>query len=366
MLKRLSIANPPEVSHGLTEAAPPALLLARASANSHDAVAYGAGLELSLARVGDVLAAPDWVQLFPAGPEIKARDARRWTLPDPQVLVTAFAANQADLPFDIEHATEIKAPKGEDAPAQGWIKEMQVRADRTVWARVEWNAAGAARLTGKEYRYVSPAFRHTAAGEILAVTSAALVTQPALTMPALAGQGRDNPNDNQEEYMSLLARLVGALGLAASASEDDVIAAITSQVSLASATRDPAQFVPAADHQLALARATKAEGDLATLAAAEKTKGAETAVDAAIAEGKIAPASREHWISVAHATPDAFEKAMAAQPKVLTPPTNLDKKLPGEGGDTDELGLTVQQISIARDMGLEPAAFAARLKATAQ
>lgn len=366
MLQSLSIANPQEVSHDLTDASAPAFLISRAATNPPEAVAYGVGLELSLARSGDALAAPEWVQLFPAGPAIKARDGRSWTLPNPEALVTAFAANQADLPFDIEHATEIKAPKGEDAPAQGWIKELQVRDDRTVWARVEWNPAGAARLTAKEYRYISPAFRHTKTGEIFAVSSAAMVTQPALFMPALAGQDRDNPNDNQEPDMSLLARIVGALGLAASASEDDVVAAITSQVSLASATRDPAQFVPAADHLLALTRATTAEGKLAELDAEAKTKGAEASVDAAIAEGKIAPASREHWISVAHATPDAFEKAMASQPKVLTPPTNLDKKVQGEGGDTDELGLTAQQISIARDMGLEPKAYAASLKSTAQ
>lgn len=366
MLQSLSIANPQGAAHGLTDASAPAFLIARANANPMEAVAYGVGLELSLARSGDALTAPDWVQLFPAGPEIKARDGRSWTLPNPEALVSAFAANQADLPFDIEHATEIRAPKGEDAPAQGWIKELQVRADRTVWARVEWNPAGAARLTAKEYRYVSPAFRHTKAGEIFAVSSAALVTQPALVMPALAGQGRDNPNDNQEPAMSLLSRMVGALGLAASASEDDVVAAVTSQVSLASATRDPAQFVPAADHQLALTRASTAEGKLTALDTEAKTKAAEGAVDGAIAEGKIAPASREHWISVAHATPDAFEKAMAAQPKVLTPPTDKGKKLPGEGGETDELGLTPQQLSIARDMGLEPKAYAASLKDTAQ
>lgn len=362
MLKSLSIGGRDD----LTETAPPEFLLACASTNPAEAVAYGVGLELSLARSGDALAAPDWVQLFPAGPEIKARDGRNWTLPNPDALVSAFAANQADLPFDIEHATEIRAPKGEDAPAQGWIKELQVRADRTVWARVEWNAAGAARLIAKEYRYVSPAFRHTKAGEIFAVSSAALVTQPALVMPALAGQGRDNPNDNQEPAMSLLSRMVGALGLAASATEDDVVAAVTSQVSLASATRDPAQFVPAADHALALARATTAEGKLAELDAEAKTKGAEASVDAAIADGKIAPASREHWISVAHATPEAFDKAMAAQPKVLTPPTNLDKKVQGEGGDTDELGLTAQQIALAHDLGVEPKAYAASLKSTAQ
>lgn len=366
MLQSLSIANPQEVSHDLTDASAPAFLIARASTNPPEAVAYGVGLELSLARSGDVLAAPDWVQLFPAGPEIKARDGRTWTLPNPDVLLSAFAAHQADPPFDIEHATEIRAPRGEDAPAQGWIKELQVRPDRTVWARVEWNDAGKAAIAGKQYRYVSPAFRHTAAGEIFAVSSAALVTKPALVMPALAGQGRDNPNDNQEPDMSLLARIVGALGLAASASEDDAVAAITSQVSLASATRDPARFVPAADHQLALTRATTAEASLAALDTAAKTAAAEGAVDAAIAEGKIAPASREHWISVAHATPDAFDKAMASQPKVLTPPTNLDKKVPGEGGDTDELGLTAQQIALAHDLGVEPKAYAASLKSTAQ
>lgn len=49
-------------------------------------------------------AAPEWVQLLPAGPSIMARDGRRWRMSNPQGVVAAFASNNADLPIDYEHA----------------------------------------------------------------------------------------------------------------------------------------------------------------------------------------------------------------------------------------------------------------------
>jgi phage I-like protein len=251
---RLSTA---EVSHvAAAIGAASGLLLAVAQAGDRN-VAFGVGVELALTRVADVETVPEWVQLFPKGPVITARDGRTWTLPDPHALVAAFTANQADLPFDINHATELKAPKGEDAPAQGWIKALEIR-DGLVWARVEWNEAGRLVVLSKAYRYVSPGFLHTKDGKIVAVTSAALVTHPALVMPALAQQ-QPNPPENS---MSLAIRLAAVLGLAATATEDQIVDAVSPTIALARDARDPTKLVPAADLQAALARATAAEATI--------------------------------------------------------------------------------------------------------
>jgi phage I-like protein len=85
-------------------------------------------VELDAASGAEGAAAPDWVTLLPAGPDIAGRSGRRFQLPREaaEAVVAAFRTNGADLPVDLEHSTEIKGPKGEAAPAVGWIKELRV------------------------------------------------------------------------------------------------------------------------------------------------------------------------------------------------------------------------------------------------
>jgi phage I-like protein len=336
------------------------LRLALANAQETASVAFGAGLVVALARAdGDAVKPPVWVQVFPAGPEILARDGRRWTLSDPATIIAAFQANQADLPVDLEHASELKAPKGEPAPAQGWVQEMAVR-DGVLCARVDWTAEGADQVVARRYRYVSPAFVHNEAREITAVRSLALVTQPALLMSALArDEGRQTPETEPSMTQTLLVRLAAALGLSATATEDQVVAAATSQVALASATRDPAQFVPSADLTAALARATTAEASLAARETADKLALATKGVDEATAAGKIAPESREHWLSIAQANPTAFTAAVAGLPSIAGTTTTV--KDPKEKDKTGEDGLTPDQLAMCRQLGVTPVEFAKTL-----
>lgn len=336
--------------------------LALCSEEVSDVVSFGDGIEISLARAGDQVAAPEWVQVLPLGPQIVARDGRRFTLTNPQALLANLRAKTADLPFDIEHASEIRAPKGEDAPAQGWAKDYELREDG-VWAQVDWTPAGGRKVADKEYRYVSPAIRHTPTGEIVTLSSFALTTQPALVMPALAGSQLRGPTPNQDQTsMSLLQTLAAALGLASTATEAEVVSAVTTQVSLASAVRDPNQFVPAADLTTALARAKTAEDALAARDTADATAAAEATVDGAIAAGKIAPASRDHWVSLCRESPEATGKIIEGMPALLTPPTP-EKKVDGAAADAN--GLTTQQLALCRDNGWDPAAYAETLKETA-
>ncbi|MFN3582607.1 phage protease [Phenylobacterium sp.] len=340
-----------------------ASVLALALCNAQDGgeVAFGDGLELATTRAGDQVSVPDWVQIFPAGPEIVARDGRTWTLPEPQALVEAFLRNQADLPFDLEHATEVKAPKGEPAPAQGWVKELQVRADRTVWVRVDWNEAGRAAIASKSYRYVSPAFRFTKEGrEIVAVTSVALTTQPALTIPALARTKGGNPEQQETMTKLTLVALASAAGLEASATEDAVLSAIAANAQAAKDIKDPTKFVPKTDLDAALARATSAEGKLQTIEEAAAEQKAAGLIDQAIEDGKIPPASKEHWLGLARDNFETAEKALASMPKVLEV-TKKARKVEGDGA-VDENGLTDEQKAICRTLGVEEKDFAANLK----
>lgn len=97
---------------------------------------------------------PDWILLIPAGTVVGV-DGRSWVNDQPNNVVSLFNNRQLDLPIDWEHATEVRAPKGLDAPAAGWIQAMEVR-EGAVWGCVEWTAAGVNCISSKSY---SPAWR---------------------------------------------------------------------------------------------------------------------------------------------------------------------------------------------------------------
>jgi phage I-like protein len=130
---------------------------------------------------------PDWIQLLPAGADIKALDGRKFSNAEPEAIVEAFEQDPRDLVIDWEHATEELAPRGKKAPASAWIDRMEVR-NGEVWGHVkEWTPKGAESLATKEYRYFSPAFVMDRVTKVIKkITSGGLTNRPALDMPALA------------------------------------------------------------------------------------------------------------------------------------------------------------------------------------
>ena len=103
--------------------------------------------------------APERIELIPAGPAVVGRDGRTWMFGDAEVqaVLNAFALNTAPLPIDWEHATELRAPKGEAAPAAGWITGLEMQSG-ALWGSVEWTDRGRAQVENREYRFLSPVF----------------------------------------------------------------------------------------------------------------------------------------------------------------------------------------------------------------
>ena len=290
--------------------------------------------------------APEWVQLTPAGPRLTGRDGRKWTMPDPDAVVTAFARHGSDLPIDIEHSTQIKGPKGEAAPAVGWIKEIANRAG-ALWGRVEWTADGAAQVAGRAYRYLSPAFNFgKSTGEVTEMVSAGLTNKPNFQLAALNTEGATT-----EVHMD--KALLEALGLADGATAADAVAAIATlkadrQTALNRVeTPDPARFVPRADFDLAMNRVAALETADKARAEAEIV----AAVDGAIAAGKVAPASRDYHLATCRAEGGLalFAKMVAAAP-VLTAPSGLGGKQPGQGASA----YTEEELAVCRQMDMSP------------
>jgi phage I-like protein len=235
---------------------------------------------------------PDWIELLPAGPTIEGQDGRAWTLPDPQTVVAAFARRHASLVIDWEHASEHRAPHGLDAPAAGWIDELQVR-DGAVWGRVTWTERATAQIAAREYRYLSPVFTYAKAdARIVQLVSVGLTNQPNLSLTAL---------NREESPVSLPVAVLTALALGDAATEADAIAAITRlRGDLATATNAAAtpaldKFVPRADYDAVLSRASNAEQKLATLETARRQAQIDALIARALAETKIAPVTADYY-----------------------------------------------------------------------
>ncbi|MCW5720421.1 MAG: hypothetical protein KIS86_04685 [Devosia sp.] len=256
--------------------------------------------------------APDWVQLLPAGPEIVARDGRRWTF-EPQTILNAFTANRGPLVIDYEHGQDHLATAGVKAPAAGWITAMEAR-DGAIWGKVEWTATAAREIVERAYRFLSPSMRHTKNGVLTRLQGAGLVNRPALEMTALSRE----EHSHQKEPLMTLKAIATALGLADSAGEAAVLAAIagrdTERETLCSAlaidvASDTAALTTAVttlvnDHKTALARAEDTSEletlrtSLASIQADRLTEKIEKALDDAQAAGKITPASRGDYLAM--------------------------------------------------------------------
>jgi phage I-like protein len=289
------------------------------------------------------------IELLPAGNDVIGRDGRKWSKPNPQMIVDSFAANAADLPIDVEHATEHKAPNGEPAPAVGWVKQLSVREDGALMGLVAWNATGKALLDDKAYRYVSPVFIFNKANnQIVKLTSVGLTNQPNLYLTALNHQ-----QIPQEDAMSL-KDIAKALGLPEDASTEAVLAATQKAVNSAH-TPSLDKFVPRTDYAGMEQRALNAEQKLNQHLQAQTEAMITTAVDDAIAAGKIAPASKDYHLAACRAEGglERFSVFVASAP-VLTQ-TAINSQVPPAQGSTTQL--TPEEKAICSQMGIAEDAF---------
>ncbi|WP_273456386.1 phage protease [Nevskia ramosa] len=307
---------------------------------------------------------PEWIELIPApGADgmVRGTDSRAWRFGNAAAVAANFTRR---LPVDINHSTEIKAPKGEESPAVGWIEELQAR-NGALWGRVAWTETGASALKGRDYRFVSPVFTYDRAStDIVRLTSAALVNNPNLPL-ALNSAGSVDPCPELAP-MSLKAILV-ALKLADNATEADAVNAIhTLNTSLATAsnsaqTPDLTKFVPRADHDAALGRAVNAETALNAVKTTQHQTAVNVEIDAAIAAGKVTPASREFYVATC-ATQDGLDKFKAfigSQPVIVQPGSTVPSGQPGAG----QAALTAEQKAMCSSLGIKEETFAEELKA---
>lgn len=319
----------------------------------HRATTLALCTELGLLAAGDAPGVPGAIPLIPAGPTVRGRDGREWTFDQPSIdaVLQAFEARGVELPIDWEHATQHRAPRGEAAPAAGWITALNVRGG-ALWADVQWTDRGHDQVLGREYRYISPVFDFDPnTGRIVRLVSAGLTNTPNLPLQAL--------NQEQPMKLSLTAALAAALGVAADADEATALTAIES---LKTATNREAsnleRYVPRADYDQVLERATNAEQRLRQHETDTHKTAVDAAIDSALQARKIAPTSVEyHRASCSdRAGLERFQAFVASAP-VIAPDAPIEGRPPA----TTKTALNAEQQQAARLLGLTPEEYAKRL-----
>ena len=334
---------------------------------------------------------PGWLRILPFG-QVKLVDGRPPFEVDPESLtamVKAFGARGTDLVIDYEH----QSLKGGQAPAAGWIKDLEVREDG-LWAKVEWTGQAGEYLKRREYRYFSPVLRLDPANrrpqELMNV---ALTNVPAIQglSPLVAKWGgealsvsppqdemtpgvpagpsaRDASNwESCKEKIELAEELKAKLGLEPEAPEREVW---QKSVEL---FRDLAQDLGLPEE----ATASQMKGGLAALKAgeeqvqtlqeelaalkvqlAEETAG--RVVEEAMLAGKISPAQKDWALSYCRRDPESFKTYVDKAPRVVPVGERLNL---GEERHREDQGLTPEELAVCRTLNLSPEAYS-QAKAT--
>jgi phage I-like protein len=347
---------------------------------------------------------PEWVELIPAGVNIKGRDGRIFNNTDPAKVIEAFKNNGAFLPLDWEHSTEIKGPKGEEAPAAGWIVELQVKNGGSIWGKIDWTRRGAEVVRQKEYRYLSPVFLlEKKSKNIVALLSAGLTNNPNLRLTAL-----NRVEVEKEIEIMNLKEFCLLLGLSETATEEEVKTAInhmlvgindnkkrevelnsalvtalssleeiksemammkTKNVELSSSSSVEStmptldKFVPRQDYEVAIQRAKNAEKEIAEHKRIAIELEIFSEIDKALKSKKITPATVDYHKAqcAQEGGLERFKKYVDDAPTLVID-TNLSKKKFPEDKDV----LTDQEKAICMQTGISEEEYKAAGKSVSR
>ncbi|EQB32037.1 phage protease [Sphingobium ummariense] len=333
------------------------------------------------AEVGLVDGAPARrVKLLPIG-TIEMRDGRGpYLLRDRAHAEQVVAATRkwlggADFNWDYNHQI-LQA--GSEAPASGWTRKEELTVEEDgIYATVDWTEAATARIVAKEYRYISPLFAaKRGTGEVLYLKNSALTNVGAIDLPGLIAAGLSGEDDDMS-----YALIAAALGLAASATEQECVAAASTLKAKADATPatsaiaiaaglagdasvediaasvstlkaaqvDPAKFVPVEQVAAVNSRLATLEGERA-----------EREVAAAIEGGKLVPALKDWGLNLFKTNEQGWRDFIGAAPVVVAAGAALGGNGQG-GGNADTL--TAEEVAACAALGMSQEAFLAEKKA---
>lgn len=343
----------------------------------------------------DRLTASARVQLLPAG-EFRSLDGRptevsAWFIDGAiaATLIAAAAARETPYVLDYHHQSLLAAEQDLKAPAAGWFKTLEWVEGVGLFATdVQWTDAARQMVEADELRYVSPVFAwDRATGQVTHLINAALTNTPGLdgmtavaerVAAALSGlvistleSTMDDLIDRLRYFLNLpitataedctaeLQKLIDQIG--ALPPPDEVAAAsltlggrlLAALSARAPEPPDPAQYVPVTVH-LAL------QGELSAARAALEGGQHAALMQAALADGRILPATETYWRGQPLAALSAYlEQAQpiaaltgmqsGGQPPVRSPTLTTFTTMAGYAVDAERLALHQRALAHASD-----------------
>jgi len=326
---------------------------------------------------GEVTVAPPFVQLLPYGYH---KTEKGDFLVDEEAVVDILAyysSREVDPVIDYEHQTLT----GKEAPAAAWIKGMESRGAAGIWSPVRWCPRAKGMVESGEYRYLSPVFmKDPVTNRVKYILHAALTNTPCIDgMTPIVNKSETGGNaEHSKEELITMKNIAEALGLAATATETEVMGAITALKTAAGKVTVACKGVLTAlglnegakePEVVGTIMAMKSGSDQTSgLAAQVKTLSTKLAereatelVQMAMTAGKITPAQNDWAKNYATTDPEGFKVFMA---KAATVVQMGDKgKQPAAPADSAAADLTPAELMVCKQLGIAEADFKKTKKA---
>ncbi|MFV5413861.1 phage protease [Acinetobacter baumannii] len=302
----------------------------------------------------DINLSADKLVLIPEG-VFKGIDGRPYDAPfwrltpeNGRALAAQLNTRTIDMLIDYEHGIIAAKQEGKEAPASGWLRAGGFEyVDGVGLCSNNWSWTKKAKdyIEAEEYKYLSPFILYDETGDVYGLINVALTNTPnidSLPPAKLAAAAQDFLSQNHEDSTmnEFLKLMLKKLGLAETASEQEVLAAANSvftkldgafgtsvandqtldaaidkaiEVKAAAnsqAVVDPTKFVPMAVYNEAVARAGNAE-------AAKNTKEIDDLIAAACSEGRLTGEETIKWYKEqAKTNPDFVKTQIESLPKI--------------------------------------------------
>jgi len=303
---------------------------------------------------------PVWVQFFPAG-KFRTTDGRPEELPHflmddiaAKAIIADLAARKNPRPVDYEHQIVLSEENGKEAPASGWFGQIKWVPGDGLYALVDWSARARGYIRAGEYKFISPVFSiDKKTGRPLRVKHAALTNTPAID-----GMDAVIATEIEPEGVPVKELLLKLLGLTAEASDEDVVAKVTSLkseketvdaevIALREKEPDAAKFVPMADHKALQEEVVKLRG-------AGQLAEVDTIVAKALDDGRLLK-KQEAWARKLGSENLVALKEFVESAETLTPGkgTQTDGKAPPASGGK----LTEEELYVCKQLRKTPEEF---------
>lgn len=317
-------------------------------------------------------------------------------------VIQRFAAATARQPLvlDYEHQTLNKATNGQPAPAAGWFRELRWREGEGLYAVAELTQRAQDYIANGEYLFFSPVFEYSKeTGQVLALHMGALTNAPAihgmkpLSLIAAATAAFIVPPQLEPSVNPLLKALLASLGLPETtteanavtaltalgpltalqgrataactalslpvdASADAVTAACTSLRTAAPGAPDPTKFAP-------IALVTELQTSIAALTANQLQGQIDTAVDAALKDGRLLPAMEPWARDMGKTNMAALTSFLVAAQPIAALTATQTRGLPPGGLAKGDAQLAPAELAVCNAMGLTPEQYKAGATAVA-